>query len=89
MMKQSKINLIQGNTTHFGSEGIYYSYRNKGNYDKVKNSSVGQYINRSYGKRPFKTQLSHFNAVMMENTASNKLGTLITGMTRTIPNIRR
>ena len=64
--KHSKIIFIVGNATHFGSEGMYYSYGNKGNYDIVNNSSVGTYVNSSYGKSLLKTELSHFNAVVME-----------------------
>ena len=37
-----------GSDTHFVSEGLYYSFGNKGNYVMVDNSSVGQYVNRHY-----------------------------------------
>ena len=33
--------MIGGNATHFGSEGMYYSFGNKGNYGMVNISSVG------------------------------------------------
>ena len=88
MMKQSKSDLIGGNATYFSSEGMYYSYGNKGNYDMVNNSSVVKYPNRSYVKNPLKTELSHFNAVMMEEMVSNELSAGLIGMFRIIPNIR-
>ena len=33
---------------HFKSEGLYYSYGNKGNYGMIDNYSVGQYVNTQY-----------------------------------------
>ena len=35
---------------HFGSEGHYYSYSNKGNFGVVDGSSVGQYVIKPYTK---------------------------------------
>ena len=66
MMIYSKNDLIGGNVTHFGSEGMYYSYGNKGNYGMATNSSIGQYSNRLYVKSPVKTELFHVNVVVME-----------------------
>ena len=87
--EKSKNNCIGGNTTPFGSECLYYSYGNIGNYGMVNNSSVGRYANRSYVKSSLKTELSHFNAIVMEEMVSYELGTGITGMTVIIPNITK
>ena len=89
MIKQSKSNSIGGNVTHFGSEGIYYTYGNKGNYGMVNNSSVVKYKNSSYVKSPLKIEIPHFNAVMMEEMVSNEVGAGITGTTRIITDIRK
>ena len=77
---------IGDNTTPYGSKYLYYSYGNTCNYGMVTNSSVGRYENMSYVKSTLKTELSNFNAVVMEETISYELGTGITGMTVIIPN---
>ena len=58
-MKQSKPNIIGGSLAHFGSEGYYYSYGNKGNFGIVDGSSVGQYVNKKY-KNATRTKKLYF-----------------------------
>ena len=48
LIRQIKSNLMGSIGSHFYSEGLYYSYGNKGSYVMIDNSSVGQYLNKSY-----------------------------------------
>ena len=88
MISQSKSNLMGGSASHFGSEGKYYSYGNKGNYGMIGTSSVGQYANRKYKDR-LKMDKSIINASVIEEMASKELGAGIDGVARIIPNIRK
>ena len=74
---------MRGSATYFGSKGLYYSYGNKGNYDMVGNSSMGQYINKPY-KDKMKSSTSDCNDIVMEEIV---LEVGIDGMSKTVPNI--
>ena len=73
---------------HFGSEGLNYSYGNKGNYGMIDNSSVGQYVNRQY-KDTVKVLKSDLNAIIMEEGVSKELKAGIDESSRNIPSIRK
>jgi len=88
LVRQSKNNLMAGMASHFGSEGTYYSFGNKGSYEKINNSSVGQYTNRKY-KDDLKMLKSNITATVVEEMVAKELGAGIDGIAKIIPNIRK
>ena len=82
-----KHNLIGGSTSHFGSEGKYYSFGSKGNYGMRNESSVGQYTNRQY-KDASKMLMSNVNAIGLEEMVARELEVGIEGIEKIAPNIR-
>ena len=77
-----------GSASHFGSEGKYYSFGNKGNYGMKNNSSVGQYTNRQY-KDAAKMSMSNTNAIGLEEMVARELEAGIEGIAKIAPNIRK
>ena len=64
-IKQSKTNIIKDITSHFGSEGQYYSFGDKGKYRVVNISSVEQYAHNNFVK-VVSSEKYVFNAKLME-----------------------
>ena len=68
-IKSSKTNFINANTGHFGSEGYYFSYGNKGNSGIFNSSSVGQYVNRKF-KNKLRSTTAAFDSSVIEEMAA-------------------
>ena len=88
LVRQSKNNLMGGSASHFGSEGKYYSFGNKGSYGIKNKSSVGQYTNRRY-KDQSKMLKSNINATVIEEMVVKELEAGIDGIAKIIPNLRK
>ena len=87
LVRKSKHDLMGGSASHFGSEGKYYSFGNKGNYGMKNDSSVGQYTNRQY-KDASKMLMSNVNAIGLEEMVARELEAGIEGIAKIAPNIR-
>ena len=46
LLKKTKPNICKSKSAHFGSNGFYVSFGNKGSYALLDNSSVGQYATK-------------------------------------------
>ena len=79
---------MEGSASHFNSEGLYYSYGNKGSYVMIDNSSVGQYGNRSYDD-PVENMMSDNNTDLIEELVSKELEVEIGGVAKIVPSIRK
>ena len=88
LVRKCKNDLMGGSASHYGSEGKYYSFGNKGNYGMKDNSSVGQYTNRQY-KDSSKMLMSNVNAIGLEEMVARELEAGIEGISKITPNIRK
>ena len=86
-MKESKPNIIGGSLEHFGSEGHYYSYGNKGNFGIVDGSSVGQYVNKKY-KNATRTTKALILADLLEEMAAREFAIGIDGLCKVVPKLK-
>ena len=84
---QSKTNIIKGSSSHFGSEGKYHSYGNKGHYGVIHGSSFGQYTNKKFVKA-ISSENSAFNSKLMEDLAAQDIASGIDSLCKVIPNLK-
>ena len=87
VIKKSKPNIIGASMGHFGSEGNYYSYGNKGNFGIVDGSSVGQYVVKSFKKESSKLTAKE-GAKVIEEMAARDLGIGIDSLVKLIPKLK-
>jgi len=86
-IESSKTNIINASMGHFGSEGRYFSYGNKGNFGMVDGSSVGQYVNRKFNTESSSNK-SAFNSMMIEEMVAKEIGIGIDGLCKLTQHIK-
>ena len=84
--KATKDNLIDTNSSHFGSKGKYYSFGNRGNYDMIDDSTVTLYVSKNY-KNDMKYKLATMNADVLEEMAGSELKSAVNDMKTFLPNV--
>ena len=82
----TKDNLIDANSSHFGSKGKYYSFGNRGNYDMVDDSTVTLYVSKKY-KNELRSKLAVMNADVLEEMAGAELQSAVNDMKKVLPNV--
>ena len=73
-------------SSHFGSTGEYYSFRNKGTFGIVDDLSVGQYYCKKY-KSTVSSSKAIINASIMEEMSVMEIELGMDGLNASIPNL--
>lgn len=86
-VKKCKPNILQG-SNHHESSGYYASFGNKGSFEKVKDSSVGQYTTKK--KDTLQKQIIlNMEATLYETLCANEISRSVNDLQKFLPNIKR
>ena len=85
-VKQCKPNILQ-NSNHHQSNGYYASFGNKGSYEKISSSSVGQYTTKRVSKL-CNQQVLNKNANLYESLCANEISRAVSALKIFVPNIK-
>ena len=83
----SKQNIITKKKNHNGSEGKYFSYGNKANFEIINHSSVSQYAYKLF-KDDEKSTASHLKNNAIECICSHELGVAMDSLSGRLHNLR-
>ena len=86
-LKKCKPNILQS-SNHHKSSGYYSSFGNKGSFDKVVTSSVGQYSTKK-NRNVIKQDQIEKNAHDFERYTANEIERVIKDLTRVLPFIKK
>ena len=87
ILQETKSNIMKrGGANHCNSTGYYYSFGNKGSYERVGNCSVGQYASKK-STSVEKTKRIGDNAVMLEKLCASHIKESVLAMENLLPNL--
>ena len=85
-LKKCKPNILQG-SNHHDSTGYYASFGNKGSYEIIKSSSVGQYSTKKHSKLS-KQMIINEEATVYETHCASEISRGVKVLSTIIPNIK-